>query len=341
MTDTYVPIATHPAAPAPPRAARPMLARVADTLYWMSRYIERAEHIARTLAVNAELLTDIGDMAPHFRQRLWHSILLLTDLDAPAPTADGPDLDRSVSLRMTLDPENPNSIVSCVTKARENARSIRENISAEMWEALNSLHWSLQAEDVAARFEDSPAEIFRLAIDGSMLFQGLTEQTMPHAQPWLFAQLGKHLERVDMTGRILETRYEILRTVDASLEAPLRTIHWMAVLRACGSLEAYRRMHLADFDPTQVAAFILFEPAFPRALRFSVQHALAAAQRIAELTNPPAAHAPDRILGRLNADLEFTDASALRGPGLTDFLLSVRRSVAQAHLAIQKTYFLT
>ena len=111
---------------------------------------------------------------------------------------------------MTFDVENPNSLISCVTRARENARGIRENISAEMWENLNTLYWSLRSEDAPARFEDSPDDFYRQVMTGSMLFQGLTDQTLAHDQRWLFTQIGKYLERIDVTCRVIETKFNIL-----------------------------------------------------------------------------------------------------------------------------------
>ena len=347
MTDLSSP----PAAPArahASRAERPMLARVADAVYWMSRYIERAEHVARALLVNADLLTDVGDMAPQLRQRLWQGVLQLTNLDAtaPAPPSSGnghghsinPDL--AIPHRMTLDPANSNSILNCLTKARENARSVRENISAEMWEHLNTLYWSLKADDAAARFEESPGEMLRVVINGSMLFQGLTDQTIPRGQPWLFTQVGKFLERTDVTARLLETKYLLLHEVENTLESALRNIHWMAVLRSCGSIEAYRRRYLGDLEPERVAGFILFEPGLPRSIRYAVHHAKQCAARIREQANPGLADGADRILGRLNADLEFADSDNLLQRGLPAFLASIRATTAQAHLAIQKAYFL-
>src|SRR5688572_4583172 len=139
------------------QAARPMLARDADSMYWMSRYVERAEHVARLLLVNTNLLMDVGELAPSLQQRQWQSVLTIFRTD---PTiiekGEGAPLGPRVCQYMAFDPSNPNSLLTCVTRARENARAIRENISAEMWEALNTLYWSLKSEEAKARFEDSP-----------------------------------------------------------------------------------------------------------------------------------------------------------------------------------------
>jgi uncharacterized alpha-E superfamily protein len=243
---------------------------------------------------------------------------------------------------MSMSPNNPSSILSCITRARENARSTRESISAEMWEALNTLYWSIRADETTARYEEAPAEFYRSVINGSMLFQGLSNQTMPHGQAWNFAQAGKLLERCDMTCRIVETRYNLLRHAEASIEPGLRNILWMNLLRCCCSIEAYRRVYQADFQPLRVATFVLFEPHFPRTIRYCVQHAQAAMAAIRDVTG--GAHSetgPDRILGRLNAYLEYADTESLIKDGLPRFLQSIRESTAHAAAAIGHTYFLS
>src|SRR5687767_11795385 len=150
-------------------AARPMLARDADSMYWMSRYVERGEHVARLLLVNSNLLMDVGELAPTLQQRQWQSVLTVFRLEAP-PAADGAAgssgsgghsgggaaLGARVAQYMVFDRENPNSLLNCITRARENARAIRENISAEMWESLNTIYWSVRGDEARARFEESP-----------------------------------------------------------------------------------------------------------------------------------------------------------------------------------------
>src|SRR5687767_14840671 len=183
-------------------AARPMLSRDADSMYWMSRYVERAEHVARLLLVNSNLLMDVGELAPTLQQRQWQSVLTVFRVDAshvPAAGdgAAGPPLGARVAQYMAFDPDNPNSLLNCVSRARENARSIRENISAEMWENLNALYWSIRGDDARARFEESPDDFYRQIMTSSLLFQGMTDQTLAHDQGWQFTQLAKYLERAD------------------------------------------------------------------------------------------------------------------------------------------------
>jgi uncharacterized alpha-E superfamily protein len=325
--------------------ARQMLARVADSMYWLSRYMERSEHLSRLIQENLQLLTDVGDLSPKLKHELWGGILRICGVDQlPAAVAllAGPQeqIAHAVSAFMTLDPANPNSLLTCIVNARENARSIRENISGEIWEDLNTLYWSLQGAEGTASFEESPLDVYRQAINGSMLFQGLTDQTLAHTQGWLFMQLGKRFERVDMTCRIIEVKFEILQKVESTLEAAERNIHLMSVLRSCASLEAFRRMHVGEMDPMRVAGFIVLERHFPRSVRACVYHAHDAVSRIRAGINSHGTEGAERILGRLNTQLEYADGQEILAVGLPAYLQSIRLNMAQAAESVRKTYFL-
>ena len=316
-----------------------MLARDADSMYWMSRYVERAEHVARLLLVNSNLLMDVGELAPTLEQKQWQSVMVVMRADPMIPPGDQPLANR-VGLHMTFNPDNPNSILNCVTRARENARAIRENVSAEMWEALNTLYWSLKDDGARARLEDVPDEFYRAITTGSMLFQGLTDQTLAHDQGWQFTQLAKYLERADVTCRVIETKFNILRSADNLLAGALRNIHWMGVLRSCCSIEFYRRQHVGDMDPIKVASFLLLEPGFPRSVRFAVQKALGAMCAIRSEVNPLAIDPAERVLGRLNADLEYAEATEIMAEGLPNYLMRIQTDLAEAAVAMQKNYFM-
>jgi uncharacterized alpha-E superfamily protein len=320
------------------RARRPLLARDADSMYWLSRYIERAEHVARLLLVNSNLLVDVGDLAPDLRERQWHAIptIMRSSLD-PVRNGDGIPVPRY----MMFDRENPNSLMTCVSRARENARGIRENISSEMWECVNMLYWAVRGDDAPSRFEESPDDFYRQMMNGSMLFQGLTDQTLDHDQRWLFTQLGKYIERIDVSCGIIETKYSILTAAEQRLEgAALKNIHWMAVLRSCCSLEAYRRQNVADMDPLRVASFLILERSYPRSIRYTVAMAHSAIAEIRSDVNPLAIDPAERILGRLDAQLEYAEMSEILADGLPAYLQKIRNQIAETAMAVQKAYFL-
>ncbi len=323
----------------PHRPARPMMARDADSMYWMSRYVERAEHIARLLLINSNLLVDVGDLALNIQQREWQSVLGSLRVDsATIPPGDGA-LGMRVASYLAFDPENPSSLLCCLTRARENARGIRENISLEMWESLNTLYWSISADEARTHFEESPDDFYRQVIAGSMLFQGLTDQTLSHDQGWLFIQLGKFLERVEVTCRIIEHKFNVLPTEDPRQEGALRTIHWMAVLRCCCSIEAYRRHHVGDMDPMRVASFLILERNFPRSVRYGVGKAHDAIAAIRNEVNPLAIDPAERVLGRLDAQLEYAELSEMLVDGIPTYLQKIQTQLAEVAVAMQNSYF--
>ncbi|MBU6453914.1 MAG: alpha-E domain-containing protein [Cyanobacteria bacterium REEB67] len=333
-------------------ASRPMLSRVAEQMYWMSRYVERAEHIARIVLINSNMLIDLGELAPDMQEKQWLGVLRILRLDQ-RPEVQETLLAGKVAAESRclvgynfasfMARESSKSIIHCVTKARENARSIRENISAEMWETLNTLYWSLTGDDVKFRFEEYPQEMFLSVIMGSMLFQGVADQTLPHAQSWQFIQLAKYLERADMICRIVDTNFDILQRADdrySSLETPLRNIQWMGMLRSCCSIEAYQRKHLGDLDPLRLATFLLLDAESPRNVRYSVNAARTAISGIAAAVHPQQIDAAERILGRLNAHLEYAEPKQLSGGALSGFLKEIQVNLADASIAIENAYFL-
>ena len=328
------------------RPPRPMLSRDADSVYWMSRYVERAEHIARILLVNANMLMDMGELAPDLQEKQWHGVLAVMRAgELPAITNADPSalpVDTSTAYRvahhMTFNPENTSSLYSCLSRARENARGVRETISAEMWENLNTLYWTLR--DAPARFDESPEDFYRQVMTGSMLFQGLTDQTLQHDQRWHFTQLGKYLERIDVTARVIATKFALLKSAEAKLETPIRNIHWMSVLRSCCSIEAFRRSHLGDMDPLLVATFLILEPDFPRSIRFCVAQAHAAAAAIRNEVNPRGIDPAERALGRLKIQLDYGETDEITKPGVASYCERIQNECADAAMGIQKTYFL-
>jgi uncharacterized alpha-E superfamily protein len=319
------------------RPERPMLAREADAMYWMARYVERAEHVARLLLVNANLLIDVGDLARALQARQWQS--LLTILRLPE-LPDSPELAQQVTQYLTFNPDNSNSILTCLTRARENARGIRESISAEMWENLNALYWSLRSIDGAAAEDSSSDDLYRSVTAGSMLFQGLTNQTLAHDQRWLFTQLAKYMERIDVTCRVIQTKYDILKSNEQLFDNTLRNLHWMAVLRSCCSIEAYRRNFVGDMDPTRVAGFLILERNFPRSIRFSVSEATAAISAIRVSSRGNAIDPAERILGRLDAQLEYAELSEILAEGIPNYLQQIQNVLHEAAMAVQQSYFM-
>jgi uncharacterized alpha-E superfamily protein len=278
-----------------------MLSRVAESLFWLARYLERAEDVARIVAVNFQASLD----APSVSQELaWEPVIAITGDGALfRRTYDTFDA-ASVTAFLTRHPENPNAILSCVGRARENARAVREQISREMWEEINRLYHLVSGADVAV-IARNPYDFFSQIRNGSHLFQGVTDATMTHGEGWEFIQAGKFLERADKTARILDVKYGAL-TTSGSEAAPLVSLQWIALLKSCSAFEPYRRAH-SQIQTWRVVDFLLLERAFPRSVTFCLEQARASLQRISGSPPERPANSAERLLGRLCAELTYLD----------------------------------
>ena len=324
------------------RPPRPMLARDADSVYWMSRYVERAEHLARMMLMKLYLLADCGELEEHMERRLWQTIpTVMRGAEVPGVAEVGQgDIGPTVLRWYTFDLGNHNSLIRCITAARENARGIREHISAEMWEAINGMYWLVNGEDAAAKYEESQDAFLRQIMTYSMLFQGLTDQTLGHDQRWHFAQMGKHLERADFTSRFVEVHWRLLTDLAVELETPIRNINWMSVLRSCCSIEAFRKFSVGDMDPLHVVRFLTLEANYPRTVRYAVSAAYRSVIQIRVEGQTRRIDAAERILGRLEADLEYAEISEMLSVSVDKYLQQVQTRIAEAAAEMQKSYFL-
>jgi uncharacterized alpha-E superfamily protein len=309
-----------------------MLSRAADSLYWMSRYLERAEHTARLIDVDLQLRLD---QSPASGSGRW--LGLLEALQVPAPE-DGPIDAESLTYLLTLDRTNPSSIISCIAAARENLRQVREQCGSDMWEQLNRLF--LQVRSTAsseAGLLDSYV-FFRAVQDGAHLFQGVTDSTMSHGEGWHYIQLGRFVERTDSVARLIGTHFNRLpHPIDQAVESE-EYLEWVGLLKSCAAFQAYCKAHTAELRPLRVAEFLLLNPSFPHSVRFSVDMVHAALRAISELTERKAEQ-PVRIAGRLRATLSFSQIDEIMASGANAFVDSIRWQCTQAHSAIHQIYF--
>src|ERR1700678_3926508 len=247
-----------------------MLSRVADSLYWMSRYVERGENIARILDVNLQLMLDLPKLDPEEQKALWGPVLRSTGDHEDFYKHYKETTSENVIDFLTLHPKNPNSIVNCITTARENARHVREQISLEMWEEINRTYLWIKGQTLKKIVRQGPYEFFTQVKNASHLFQGITDGTMTHGEDWDFIQVGKYLERADMTTRILDANDEIFISQPAQSQTG-GTLQWSAILRSCSSHDAYRKFYVAQVEPDKVVEFLILNVVFPRSLHPCVQ----------------------------------------------------------------------
>jgi len=309
-----------------------MLSRVADSLYWMSRYLERAEHTARLIDVDFQLRLD---QSPEAGAGRW---LRLLEASQVAPPEDGKIDAATLTQLLTLDRDNPSSIISCVAAARENLRQVREQCSTEMWEQLNRLYLQVNSTTSTEAWLLHSYIFFRAVREGAHLFQGVTDSTMSHGEGWHYIQLGRFVERTDAVARLIGAHFKLLpQSPDQSVENE-EYLEWVGLLKSCAAFEAYCKTYTADLRPLRVAEFLLLNPSFPHSVRFSVDMVHAALRAIGELTERKAEQ-PLRLAGRLRATLSFSQIEEIMASGPTAYVDSIRWQCAQAHTAIHQVYF--
>lgn len=311
-----------------------MLSRVANSIYWMARYVERAENVARFIDVNLRLMLDIPmESAGH-----WQPLVVATGDEARFTERFGAATQDSVIRFLTFDADNQNSILSCLRAARENARSIREIISSEMWEQVNTFY--LMVNDAASRASvvESPHEFFAAAKNASHLFEGITNATMSHGEAWHFCTLGRMMERGDKTSRMLDVKYYILLPTVADVGSPFDDIQWSAVLRSASAFEMYRKRH-GRIDPLSIVEFLVLDREFPRAVHHCIIQASNSLHAISGTPQGTFRNAAEQRLGQLRSELAYTQVAEIIHGGLHEFLDALQTQLNSVDDAIFDTFF--
>ena len=311
-----------------------MLSRVANSIYWMCRYIERAENVARFIDVNLNLLLD---MHAAEEKEQWSPLIMTTGDQELYEKKEQEYAQEEVLWFLTFDREYPNSILSCVSAARENARSIREIISSELWEHLNNFYLELIKEDAIKMAIQEPNRFFKIVKMRSHLFSGLLECTMSHGEAWNFARIGMMLERTDKTSRILDVKYFMLLPAVNLIDTPIDNIQWISVLRSASAFEMYRK-EFHRITPQNVAKFLIFDKLFPRSIYHCVSEAQICLRRITGSTNGASTNPAEKRLGRLRADLD-TDINEVIKAGLHEFLDDLQTKLNLLGSEIAATFF--
>jgi len=315
-----------------------MLCRVADSLYWLPRYIERAESSARILDVNLQVTLDSEDSDNDSESRAWQPILATLEDQSVFPSIHSEINADNVCSFVTFAKENPNSIWSCIAEARENARTVREYISSEMWERINALYLWLRAEQARHLAGSSGIDFYRQVVDMCHQFHGTTDQTLTHHDGWDFMQVGKFIERADNASRILDLKYHILLPRGERVGGNVDTIQWQAVLRSCSAFEAYRKVHTGQVTPWSVAEFIILHDRFPRSLRFCIDSLDLALHRISGSDRAHFANEAERLSGRLRSELNYMTIGEVFRKGLHEWLDSTQGRLIEIGNAMHRQY---
>ena len=310
-----------------------MLSRVADSLYWINRYLERAENISRFVEVSEAMALD----CPPGSAEPWLPLVDATgdrrSFDQSYPAGTPKDVIRF----LLLDRDNPNSIISCIAAARENARQIRDVITSEMWEQMNDLHWSLQEGE--AIWLEPVQEQLRSIRRGCQIIYGITDSTLSRDLSWLFSQLGRLIERADKTSRILDVKYYLLLPTPEEVGGVLDELQWITLLRTAGAYQMYRQSVQQAITPASVARFLLLDPIFPRSVRFCLQGINDTLQQIQQqpVQGPP--DDLDCLRGQLLARWSYVRIDNLIDSGLHEAIDHLQQDLNSLHKLIQDRYF--
>jgi len=311
-----------------------MLSRVADSIYWMSRYVERAENVARFIDVNLNLMLDLPVGSAQQWQPLVHT------------TGDSQEFARRYAVAnqhnvihfLTFDQENPNSIVSCLRVARENARSVREVIASEMWEQLNEFYLMVNSVTAKADSLTDPHELFASVKMSSQLFAAVTDATMTRNEGWHFCSLGRKLERADKTSRILDVKYFLLLPTVADVGTTSEDIQWAAVLRSASAFEMYRKRH-GRISPDQIVEFLLLDHEFPRAIHYCLMGARESVHAITGTAPGMFRNQVEQLLGELCSDLAYAHVDEIISSGLHEYLDRLQTKMNRVSEGIYEAFF--
>lgn len=300
-----------------------MLSRVADSLYWMSRYLERANNSARVIDATWNLMLNPSRFSGDDR---WCRALAFLGSPILSEKLDS----QEALLRMAASKSDAASIFSCITSARENASQAREEISSEMWEQLNRVYHEVMRASAECDIDTGPLEITSLVREGAFTFKGMTDATMNHGEGYRFLRLGKYTERACSLSYLLDAYF--------SSQAPATDLDWVGLLSSCAAFEAYCKEYTADLRPERVAEFILLNAEFPYSVRYSADQIRDALEFIAEQSQMPRSPQISRMAGKLQSSLAYVQIEEVMAGDFHLYLNNVIDQCRNLHAAMHEAY---
>ena len=312
-----------------------MLSRIADSLFWLARYMERAEDTARILDVNYHMLIEQSQSSDYLR---WKPLVDMAGEQIQFQQYYSEANAETVFEFLAFRQDNPSSIVQCISKARENARTIRDRISRELWEDINGLYHATLRYSPDEEFAVGPHRFCDAIKFGCHRFHGVADATLPHDEGWEFLRVGWSLERAEMTARLVEVQYQNLFDAPPLVDASYNH-QWMAVLRSVGAYEAYHRQYHSPIDPEKVAGMLILHPQHPRSLRFSSSEIHSALRAISGSAAGSYANEAERLIGKVLESLRYDTIDEIFERGLHAYLQELLRLYRSIGADIARTYF--
>ena len=316
-----------------------MLSRVANTLYWMVRYVERADNLARLIDVNQQLLLDFESLDSERLRGFWMPIVLsLGEEELFEELYD--DVGSSQVIRfLTDDSKNPNSIASCIALARENARTVRDQLSDELWEELNALYLFTRSGEASRLLDQDPTKYYGSIRRSAVTFLGIAASTISRDEAWEFMDLGRHLERADKTTRFLDISNYLPPGENGLETGSPGVLHWTAILRSCGAIGAFRAEQ-REINASSVLDFLVFSRTFPRSVRYCIERVDNSLHRISGTPRGSFSNQSERVAGKLLAALNFGSTTNILDTGLHQYLDELQSRFNEVGGEIFETYVL-
>lgn len=307
-----------------------MLSRVADSLYWMSRYIERTDGILRMLKINyASSQDDLNEFS-------WEPVLrIFTYLEEENVHAIAKQ-SRAVLQYMVTDKENSNSVLNIVTHARENARSVQDHITKELWQCLNDYYHTVRDEQlVRLLHREDPITILDVLIKQGLLYYGTIEITMSRGEGYAFINIGKFLERSVQSADILDVKFSDMDYDTAKTDAT----YWKYLLLSISGYELYLKTYRSGFDAKNVVEQIVLNEDFPRSIMYSLNQLHRYFQRVKSENNIEAYHKVDFMIGKIKSKVKYSTVETIMKQGLHLYLKTVKEELSEVGTALNQHYF--
>ena len=312
-----------------------MLSRIADSLFWLARYMERAEDTARILDVNYHMLLEQSQDSYHLR---WEPLVVMAGEENLFRRLYSEVNAENVFEFLAFRPDNPSCIVQCIAKARENARTIRDRISREMWEDINGLYHMVSRFNPRDEIVAGPHRFCDKIKFGTHRFHGVTDATLPHDEGWQFLRVGGSLERAEMTSRLVDVQYQKLLEELPTVGTP-DNHQWMAVLRSVGAFEAYHRHYHSSIEPEKVADMLILHAQHPRSIRFSTAEVQSGLRAISGSGQGSYANEAERLAGKVAERLSYDKIEEIFEYGLHTYLRELSDMFTLIGSDIARSYF--
>ncbi len=309
-----------------------MLSRVADSLYWMARYLERAEHTSRLLAVKLESMVE---QSREDADASWRRVVGALSAEETV-SADSDAF--SITQALTFDRDNVSSLVTSLRLARDNARQVREQLSTEVWEHLNRLYLRMQTVTMDTIWVHQPARFFREVMEDLYTLGGLTYTTLRHGEGWYFLEMGRFIERAQLVSRLLDIHFGIVAPGYGAPPPPPKYFDWLVLLKFCTAFEPYCKEHTAAIRADRIAQFLLFDAEFPHSVRFAIDRVVEALHHVAPGAPPARRAQAERLAGRLKAAVDFGQFDDLDDVSIDKFLADISKHCEEIHNAVFSAY---